>query len=77
MRALRYHGIKDLRLDQDVPEPKCGDTQVKIRRKIHAPSNFKSELVTLIRQPVQRHSAGYVEQTVSPIFYCQRPVIYG
>ncbi|KIV77641.1 hypothetical protein PV11_09429 [Exophiala sideris] len=31
MRALRYHGIKDLRLEHDVPEPKCGDNQVKIK----------------------------------------------
>ncbi|KAJ8113281.1 hypothetical protein ONZ43_g5188 [Nemania bipapillata] len=30
MRALRYHGPMDLRLD-DLPEPKCGPTQVKIR----------------------------------------------
>jgi D-arabinose 1-dehydrogenase-like Zn-dependent alcohol dehydrogenase len=30
MRALRYHGPKDLRLE-DVPEPKCAPTQVKIR----------------------------------------------
>ncbi|KAI1150297.1 dehydrogenase [Nemania diffusa] len=30
MRALRYHGPKDLRLD-DLPEPKCGPAQVKIR----------------------------------------------
>ena len=33
MRALRYHGIKDLRLDEDVAEPKCGDSQFKIRRE--------------------------------------------
>jgi hypothetical protein len=32
MRALRYHGIKDLRLEHDVPEPKCGEAQVKIKR---------------------------------------------
>jgi len=31
MRALRYHGIKDLRLEHDVPEPKCGEEQVKIK----------------------------------------------
>ncbi|KAI0490464.1 dehydrogenase [Xylaria cf. heliscus] len=30
MRALRYHGPKDLRLDS-VPEPQCGPTQVKIK----------------------------------------------
>ncbi|KAI1158347.1 dehydrogenase [Nemania serpens] len=30
MRALRYHGAQDLRLD-DLPEPKCGPAQVKIR----------------------------------------------
>jgi len=31
MRALRYHGIKDLRVDYDVPEPKCGDDQIKVK----------------------------------------------
>ncbi|KAI0525405.1 dehydrogenase [Xylaria bambusicola] len=31
MRALRYYGPKDLRLETDLPEPKCGSTQVKIR----------------------------------------------
>ncbi|KAI0403172.1 GroES-like protein [Xylaria palmicola] len=30
MRALRYHGPKDLRLEQ-VPEPKCDPSRVKIR----------------------------------------------
>ncbi|KAJ2987866.1 hypothetical protein NUW58_g4273 [Xylaria curta] len=30
MRALRYHGPKDLRLEL-LPEPKCGPTQVKIQ----------------------------------------------
>ncbi|KAI0437950.1 dehydrogenase [Xylaria telfairii] len=30
MRALRYHGPKDLRLES-LPEPKCGPTQVKIK----------------------------------------------
>jgi hypothetical protein len=33
MRALRYHGIKDLRVDNDVPEPRCGENQVKIKRE--------------------------------------------
>lgn len=33
MRALRYHGPKDLRVD-DIPEPKCGDNQIKIRREL-------------------------------------------
>ena len=31
MRALRYHGTKDLRVDDDVPEPKCGPNQIKIK----------------------------------------------
>lgn len=31
MRALRYHGVKDLRVDQDVPEPKCGEDQIKVK----------------------------------------------
>lgn len=31
MRALQYYGPKDLRLEHDVPEPKCGPTQVKVR----------------------------------------------
>ncbi|KAL8243721.1 hypothetical protein R6Q59_009979 [Mikania micrantha] len=30
MRALRYHGTKDLRVD-DIPEPRCLDHQVKVR----------------------------------------------
>ncbi|KAI0100781.1 dehydrogenase [Nemania sp. FL0031] len=30
MRALRYHGPKDLRLD-NLPEPSCGPGQVKVR----------------------------------------------
>ena len=31
MRALRYHGIRDLRLDEDVPEPQCKDNEIKIK----------------------------------------------
>ncbi|KAI1081837.1 GroES-like protein [Whalleya microplaca] len=31
MRALRYHGIHDLRVDYDVPEPECGDDQIKVK----------------------------------------------
>ncbi|KAK5084655.1 hypothetical protein LTR05_005733 [Lithohypha guttulata] len=31
MRALRYHGTKDLRVEHDVPEPKCGDNQIKVK----------------------------------------------
>jgi len=31
MRALRYHGVKDLRVDRDVPEPKCKDDQIKVK----------------------------------------------
>ncbi|KAI1360309.1 dehydrogenase [Xylaria arbuscula] len=31
MRALRYYGPKDLRLETDLPEPKCGSRQVKIQ----------------------------------------------
>jgi len=30
MRALRYHGVQDLRLDDDVPEPQCLEHQVKV-----------------------------------------------
>jgi hypothetical protein len=33
MRALRYHGIKDLRVDNDIPVPECGEYQIKIKRK--------------------------------------------
>ncbi|RMD41921.1 hypothetical protein DV735_g3229, partial [Chaetothyriales sp. CBS 134920] len=31
MRALRYHGPSDLRVDPDVPAPVCGPGQVKIK----------------------------------------------
>ncbi|RMZ91602.1 hypothetical protein DV736_g1191, partial [Chaetothyriales sp. CBS 134916] len=31
MRALRYHGPSDLRVDKDVPAPTCGPGQVKIK----------------------------------------------
>ncbi|RMZ80614.1 hypothetical protein DV738_g2565, partial [Chaetothyriales sp. CBS 135597] len=31
MRALRYHGPSDLRVDQDVPAPICGPGQVRIK----------------------------------------------
>ncbi|RMZ82898.1 hypothetical protein DV737_g1932, partial [Chaetothyriales sp. CBS 132003] len=31
MRALRYHGPSDLRVDKDVPAPSCGPDQVKIK----------------------------------------------
>ena len=31
MRALRYHGVQDLRVDYDVPEPQCLDHQVKVK----------------------------------------------
>jgi threonine dehydrogenase-like Zn-dependent dehydrogenase len=31
MRALRYHGVKDLRVDNDVPVPKCSPTQIKVK----------------------------------------------
>lgn len=31
MRALRYHGPNDLRVDKDVPEPKCEDHQIKVK----------------------------------------------
>lgn len=30
MRAVRFHGRRDVRIDQ-IPEPECGDGQVKIR----------------------------------------------
>lgn len=30
MRAARYYGIEDLRVEE-IPEPKCGPGQVKIR----------------------------------------------
>lgn len=29
MRAVRFHGREDLRVD-DIPEPRCGDNQVKV-----------------------------------------------
>ena len=31
MRALRYHGVKDLRVDNDIPEPKCASHQIKVQ----------------------------------------------
>ncbi|OAP62307.1 hypothetical protein AYL99_04510 [Fonsecaea erecta] len=31
MRALRYHGVKDLRVDDGIPEPKCGENQIKVK----------------------------------------------
>ncbi|KIX00521.1 uncharacterized protein Z518_10661 [Rhinocladiella mackenziei CBS 650.93] len=31
MRALRYHGVKDLRVENDIPEPQCGEDQIKIK----------------------------------------------
>jgi len=31
MRALRYHGPKDLRVEHDLPEPTCGDDQIKVK----------------------------------------------
>ncbi|KAI0429523.1 dehydrogenase [Xylaria sp. FL1042] len=31
MRALRYYGARDLRLEEDLPEPKCDSMQVKIQ----------------------------------------------
>lgn len=31
MRALRYHGVKDLRVEHDIPEPECGDEQIKVK----------------------------------------------
>jgi len=31
MRALRYYGAEDMRLEHDVPEPVCDAHQVKIR----------------------------------------------
>jgi len=30
MRALRYHGVKDLRVDDDVAEPQCLEHQIKV-----------------------------------------------
>lgn len=31
MRALRYYGPQDLRVEHDVPEPTCGANQIKIK----------------------------------------------
>lgn len=31
MRALRYHGVKDLRVEHDVPEPECKADQIKVK----------------------------------------------
>jgi len=31
MRALRYHGTKDLRVEEDISEPECGEYQIKIK----------------------------------------------
>lgn len=31
MRALRYHGPKDIRVEHDVPEPECLAHQIKVR----------------------------------------------
>ena len=33
MRGLRYHGPRDLRVDNDLPEPACGEYQVKVKRE--------------------------------------------
>lgn len=33
MRALRYHGVKDLRVENDITEPTCGENQIKIKRQ--------------------------------------------
>lgn len=33
MKALRYHGQKDIRLE-DVDVPKCGKDQVKVTRAV-------------------------------------------
>ncbi|OAL27230.1 hypothetical protein AYO20_09828 [Fonsecaea nubica] len=48
MRALRYHGVKDLRVDNDIPEPKCGENQIKV--KLHEYSS-----PTFIPQPNTPH----------------------
>ncbi|KAH0836006.1 (R,R)-butanediol dehydrogenase [Fonsecaea pedrosoi] len=48
MRALRYHGVKDLRVDNDIPEPKCGENQIKV--KLHEYSS-----PTFIPQPNSPH----------------------
>lgn len=31
MRALRYHGMRDLRVEHDVPEPQCQPDQIKVK----------------------------------------------
>ena len=31
MRALRYHGVNDLRVDNDIPEPQCKPHEIKIK----------------------------------------------
>ena len=31
MRALRYHGVKDLRVDDNVPEPQCKPHEIKVK----------------------------------------------
>jgi threonine dehydrogenase-like Zn-dependent dehydrogenase len=40
MRAVRYHGREDVRVD-DVPEPVCGNGQVKVCQTIKPPSGTK------------------------------------
>ncbi|KAJ9616089.1 hypothetical protein H2204_014130, partial [Knufia peltigerae] len=40
MRALRYHGIKDLRLEHDVGEPECTETSVKIKLHEYSSPTF-------------------------------------
>jgi hypothetical protein len=47
MRALRYHGVKDLRVDHDIPEPKCGDNQIKVKRKSVDSNTIKLRLAPL------------------------------
>ncbi|EXJ96289.1 hypothetical protein A1O1_01415 [Capronia coronata CBS 617.96] len=40
MRALRYHGVKDLRVDYDIPEPTCGEHQIKIKLHEYSSPTF-------------------------------------
>ncbi|GAP92959.1 putative ()-butanediol dehydrogenase [Rosellinia necatrix] len=58
MRALRYHGPQDLRLEHDLPEPKCAPTQVKVRPAfvgICGTDLHEYEIQTLVPKPGSPH----------------------
>lgn len=57
---LRYYGKEDIRIDIDVPEPKCGPGQVKVRARlqnVHGvfPSSALYLTPTTLSRPPTRH----------------------